>query len=551
MGGSAQHGRILGGRYEIVKHLASGGMAQVLLARTIGIEGFERYVVVKQIHVERASDPKVVKMFIDEARLAASLHHANIVQVHDIGQDEGDYYFTMEYLHGEDLRSLLHKLSLAHQTLPLEHVITIISSAAAALHHAHEQRGSDRRPLGLVHRDVSPANVFVCYDGTVKMVDFGIAKAAHRSTETNSGTLKGKISYMAPEQCMGLEVDRRSDVYALGIVLYELYTVRRLFKGSSEFLTMSAIVSGEIPRPSLHRPDIPRELEQIMLKALALRREDRFQTTAEMRIALDRLAERLGLRTSTTGLADYMETVIGRRPEPWLDDEDVVEPLDVDFDGSGSGLAVVPQEVPAGVDEAAPGSPMARARSRAEALTPSPFGKHQIRLASTPPGAPDPGDDHPTTASGTPMAWVPTPSVKPKRRWPLLAAGLSVIAIAVVVATQIGASGQAPAPAAAAAPEPMPPPAAIPPAPPAPEAPPAVVEPPSPPTAPEPAPTVPEPPPPPAPTVAEPAPAVAPAHAVTPPPHHAKPTKPSKAKPAAAPTEDYDPDALFLKKGSR
>src|SRR5687767_10230119 len=238
-------------------------MAQVLLARSSGIEGFERHVVVKRIHTERAEDPVFVKMFLDEARLAAQLHHNNIVQVHDIGKEKGEYFFAMEYVHGEDLRKLLMKVNKKKEKVPFEHVVTIVTTAALALHHAHEQRGPDRKPLGLVHRDVSPANIIVGYDGNVKVVDFGIAKAALRSTQDNTkaGSLKGKVSYMAPEQCAGQSVDRRSDVYSLGIVLFELSTVRRLFKGNNDFLTMSAIVQGNVPKPSSYRKDIPPELE--------------------------------------------------------------------------------------------------------------------------------------------------------------------------------------------------------------------------------------------------------------------------------------------------
>jgi tRNA A-37 threonylcarbamoyl transferase component Bud32 len=333
------------GRYEIVKHLAQGGMADVLLARTTGIEGFERHVVLKQIRADAAQDERYISMFLDEARLAASLHHHNIVQVTDIGQENGDYFFTMEYVHGEDSRALLAKLSKQNEHLPLEHAIGIVCAAAAGLHHAHEQRGQDRSPLGLVHRDVSPANILIGYDGGVKVADFGIAKAAHRTTETRSGTLKGKVAYMSPEQCVGDGVDRRSDVFALGIVLYELLTVRRLFKGENDFLTMTAIVLGYIPPPSQYRPDLPPELEDIILKALANKPEERYQTAQELRLALEAVAAKLQLTILNTALADYMKKVFGGRPEPWLeeDDEPDIE-IGVDFDGSASGVARVPVE---------------------------------------------------------------------------------------------------------------------------------------------------------------------------------------------------------------
>ena len=176
-------------------------MADVLLARATGIEGFERHVVLKRIKEEQARDERFVQMFLDEARLAASLHHHNIVQVHDIGQDDGEYFFAMEYVHGEDLRKILMQIAEREQTVPFAHVIAIIAAAAAALHHAHEARSADRKPLGIVHRDVSPANILVAYDGNVKVVDFGIAKATQRTTETHSGLMKGKVAYMSASCC--------------------------------------------------------------------------------------------------------------------------------------------------------------------------------------------------------------------------------------------------------------------------------------------------------------------------------------------------------------
>ena len=359
------------GRYEVIKHLANGGMAQVLLARVSGIEGFERYVVVKRIHSDRANDPAFVKMFLDEARLAAALHHTNIVQVHDIGQEQGEYFFAMDYIHGEDLRKLLRALNQKQQVTPLEHVVSIVTAAASALHYAHEQRGSDRKPLGLVHRDVTPANILIGYDGNVKVVDFGIAKAALRSTETKTGTLKGKVAYMAPEQCVGKPVDRRSDIFALGIVLWELTTVRRLFKGDNDFLVMNGIVQGNIPPPSKYRPDVPPGLEAIILKALSQKPENRFQTADELRIALDRFASQQRLHCSVSGLAAYMKEHFGERLEPWLVDEDEPEiQLTVDFDGSASAVVELPVEaleelaIPQ-ILEPTPSAPIMRARRKA------------------------------------------------------------------------------------------------------------------------------------------------------------------------------------------
>jgi serine/threonine protein kinase len=309
------------GRYHVVKRLAEGGMADVLLARTDGIAGFERYVVIKRIHQQLLEEPRYVKMFLDEARLAASLHHHNIVQVNDIGEDNGEYFFAMEYVHGEDSRTLLVEASTRNEQIPLEHVIAIITAAAAGLHHAHEQRNLDGAALRIVHRDVSPANILVGYDGAVKVADFGIALAAHRTEHTQSGVLKGKVAYMSPEQCNCEPVDRRSDVFSLGIVLYELLTVRPCFAGDNDFLTMSAIVGGKLEKPSVFRKDLAPALEAIVLKALARKPEDRYQTAAELRVAIEQFAADAGLRTSTTALADYMKKQFGEKALPWQQDD--------------------------------------------------------------------------------------------------------------------------------------------------------------------------------------------------------------------------------------
>jgi len=312
------------GRYTILKHLASGGMADVLLGRTEGIEGFERHVVLKRIKPELATDRHFVDMFLDEARLAATLHHQNVVQVHDIGEDHGEYFFAMEYLHGEDLRKMLGMVAKQKQSIPLAHVLAIVSAAAAGLHYAHERRASDKKKLEIVHRDVTPSNILVGYDGSVKLVDFGIAKATTSSSDTRAGTLKGKTSYMSPEQCKGEPtIDRRSDIYSLGVVLYELATTTRLFKGESEYLVMDAIVNGKVPLPRVRRPDLPNELCSIIMRALATDRARRFQTAEEMRQALDQFAEEANLTTSTSGIASYMKKLFGERSEPWLETGDV------------------------------------------------------------------------------------------------------------------------------------------------------------------------------------------------------------------------------------
>ncbi|MBA3394757.1 MAG: serine/threonine protein kinase [Deltaproteobacteria bacterium] len=331
------HGRNIAGtklgRYTLLKQLATGGTTEVLLARASGMHSFEHHVVIKRLTAQPHQDPQVLDMFLDEARVAASLHHHHIVQVHDIGREGEDYFFAMEYVHGEDLRKLLLRALRDGIPIPLDQIVTIVLAVAAALHHAHEQKAPDGKPLNIVHRDVSPANILVGYDGNVKVVDFGIAKAALRTSQTRSGTLRGKVAYMAPEQCMGKKIDRRSDVFALGIVLYELCTSRRLFKATTDFLTMNAVVNGKFPPPTKFRPDLPAGLEQIILEALAPPPDTRFQTAEEMGLALEAYAAAAGIRMSTTALADYMVKLFGTRPEPWLVDTDVlVESSDDEFD---------------------------------------------------------------------------------------------------------------------------------------------------------------------------------------------------------------------------
>jgi serine/threonine protein kinase len=302
----------------MLKHLATGGMADVLLGRSDGIEGFERYVVLKRIRPEHAKDQQFIRMFLDEARVAATLHHQHIVQVHDIGESSGEYFIAMEYLHGEDVRTLLSNASRTRTHVALGFAVAIVSAVAGGLHYAHERQGNDKRPLNIVHRDVSPSNILVGYDGSIKIVDFGIAKASMRE-ETRSGNLKGKLAYMSPEQCTGGEVDRRSDVYALGVVLYELATTSRMFKGENDYLVMEQIVKGRVTPPQVRRPNLPAELAEIIMRAVAPERDRRYATADDLRVAIDQFASRAGLIASSSTIAAYMRKKFGQRPEPWLD----------------------------------------------------------------------------------------------------------------------------------------------------------------------------------------------------------------------------------------
>jgi serine/threonine-protein kinase len=313
------------GRYEVITHLATGGMAQIYLARQSGLGAFERHVVLKTILRERASDQRFITMFLDEAKLAATLNHQNIAQVFEVDQADGAYFMAMEYVHGENARAILETTLKRNWTIPLELAVMIVSGAAAGLHHAHERKGKQGQPLNIVHRDVSPANIMVGYDGSVKVLDFGIAKAEERATKTVGGTIKGKYGYMSPEQCKGKGIDRRSDIFALGICLYELTTLRRAFKGNDDFETMKRIVAGDVILPTVAVAGYPRELEAIVLTAMANDPNARFQTAAEMIEALDAFAQRGKLVGSNTALGRFMVQLFGSKREPWVESADAPE----------------------------------------------------------------------------------------------------------------------------------------------------------------------------------------------------------------------------------
>jgi eukaryotic-like serine/threonine-protein kinase len=335
-------------RYEILARLATGGMAELYLARATDTEGEVSHVVLKRVLPSRAHDPNFVTMFIDEARLAAQLHHPNIAQVFDIGRLGSSYFFTMEYVHGENARAVLQREYGLRRKVPIGHAITIAVGAATGLHHAHEATGIDRRPLGIVHRDVSPANIMISFDGAVKLVDFGVAKAAVRFHETRAGTIKGKIAYLSPEQCTGNRpVDRRSDVFSLGIVLYELLTVERLFRRDSDFATMAAIVTDDMPPPSAIRPDVPPGLDAVVMTALSKEPEDRYPTAGAMVDALEHAARTAGIALSVGGLGRYLRELFGVRPEPWVELESLEQhPAPVTV--TGESMIQIPTATPIG-----------------------------------------------------------------------------------------------------------------------------------------------------------------------------------------------------------
>ena len=304
-------------KYVSLRHLATGGMAEIHLALTRGIEGFEKLVVVKRVLPHMARDEDFVRMFLDEARIAATLHHPNIVQVYDIGRDDQSHFFTMEFVHGADLSNTLRRATEARRPPTLDHALSIVLALCAGLHYAHEKEGLDGKRLGLVHRDVSPQNVLISFDGAVKLTDFGIAKAAERPGATRDGALKGKLSYMSPEQARSRPLDRRSDVFALSILLWELTTFRRLFRAASDFETLELVTGSDAPAPSRFRPEYPPELEQIVMKGLQRDPDRRYQSAEEMQLDLEELARELRLQISSVPLGRFMRNLFRNQTEAW------------------------------------------------------------------------------------------------------------------------------------------------------------------------------------------------------------------------------------------
>lgn len=256
------------GKYLLIRRIAVGGMAEIFLAKVQGAQGFQRDVVIKRILPTYSEDEAFVTMFIDEARIAARLHHPNIVQIYDFDRCDDFYYIAMEYVNGRDLRKVLDRGIKSGKRITPVRTAQILADIAAGLKHAHEATSDDGQPLNIVHRDVSPHNIMLAFSGEAKILDFGIAKAAARSTRTRAGTVKGKCSYMSPEQARGRPLDGRSDLFALCAIGWEMLTARKLFQGESDFEILNHVMSQEVPAPSSLNREVPPELDAILLRGL-------------------------------------------------------------------------------------------------------------------------------------------------------------------------------------------------------------------------------------------------------------------------------------------
>ncbi len=299
-------------RYELIGEIASGGMATVFLARLTGLGGFQRFVALKRLHPHLQSEKDFVRMFLDEARLAAGIHHPNVVPILEVGAGSVGYYLVMEYIEGETLACLLARAASAGTKLPVAISLRIGIDMLRGLHAAHELRDEAGAPTNLVHRDVSPQNVLVGADGVARITDFGVARAASRLGDTRAGQLKGKIAYMAPEQASGVEeLDRRADIFASGIVLWEALAQRRLFKAQNEAATLSRVMNEPVPNLSAIAADVPDVVTKIINRSLERHPDRRFPTCAEFADALEDTASRFRLVASSRDMSNYLADVMG------------------------------------------------------------------------------------------------------------------------------------------------------------------------------------------------------------------------------------------------
>ncbi len=295
------------GKYVLLEKLAVGGMAQLYRAKITGIQGFEKLIAFKTILPHLTSEKELLSSFIDEAKLAALLHHQNIVQIYDFGSLEDSYFIAMEFLFGKDLRHIFSKSHEKNLLLSNEHALYITTRICSGLDYAHTLKDFQGKPLNIVHRDISPQNIFVTYEGEVKILDFGIAKAASQSTITQFGMIKGKIAYMSPEQASGRTIDHRSDIFSTGIILYEMVTGKRMFTGTDTLQILAKVSRAEFEPPEVAHSGLPPKVYKILNKALMKEPEDRYQSCGEMLADLEECMFQLSLRPTARGLSQYMK----------------------------------------------------------------------------------------------------------------------------------------------------------------------------------------------------------------------------------------------------
>jgi serine/threonine protein kinase len=300
------------GPYQLIDRVAVGGMAEVFKAKRAGVEGFEKVVALKRILPHLSENKEFLDMFVDEAKMVAGLTHPNIVPIFDLGRIEKSYYIAMEYVHGRDLRTIMRRARDKGLRMPLDLSLRVVGQVCAALEYAHRKKDERGQPMQIVHRDVSPQNILVAFEGDVKLVDFGIAKAATKASNTDRGALRGKLLYMSPEQAWGRPIDRRSDVFSLGIVLYEMVTETKPFVGAGTEVSILELVRQCVITPAREiNPRVPEPLDRVIMKALAREPDERYQDAGQMQRGLERfLRERPPV--SARDLARFLELLFDR-----------------------------------------------------------------------------------------------------------------------------------------------------------------------------------------------------------------------------------------------
>ena len=294
------------GKYQLLEKIAAGGMAELYRAKVIGEYGFEKQVAIKKILPHLSDEGNLVKAFIDEAKLAALLQHENIVQIYDFGNMNGEYFIAMEYLFGKDLRKLTYKAREKSATFDLENTLYVISRVCAGLDYSHNLKDLQGKPLNIIHRDINPQNIFITYEGQVKIIDFGIAKAASHNSTTHEGLIKGKLAYMSPEQAKGKAIDHRSDIFSTGIILYELLAGQRMFQGETMHIYNQVRDAQYDPLESL-QPDLPARLNRVVQQALAKEPDERYQSAGEMLSDLEECIYQLSFRPTARNFANCVK----------------------------------------------------------------------------------------------------------------------------------------------------------------------------------------------------------------------------------------------------
>jgi len=294
------------GKYQLLDKIAVGGMAEMFRAKLTGAQGFEKLIAVKKILPNLSGEENLVTAFIDEAKLAALLHHENIIQIYDFGSMDDQYFIAMEYLFGKDLRTITRTARKKDLALGLENILYIISRICAGLDYSHNLKDLQGKPLNIIHRDINPQNILITYEGQVKIIDFGIAKAASHNTQTKENLIKGKLAYMSPEQANGQQIDHRSDIFSTGIILYELLAARRMFSGETMHV-LSLVREAQYDPPEEVIPDLPSKLNAILRQALAKDPDDRYKNAGEMLADIEEFMLELSLHPNARSFTGYMK----------------------------------------------------------------------------------------------------------------------------------------------------------------------------------------------------------------------------------------------------